>query len=52
MGLVAEQDDLTVTESVGADGDMPKLLEIYSPDIVIWDLGCDADTALAAQWRS
>jgi DNA-binding NarL/FixJ family response regulator len=33
--LVAEQEDLTVTRQVGADGDLPELLETYSPDIVV-----------------
>jgi DNA-binding NarL/FixJ family response regulator len=41
-GLVAEQEDLTVTGQVGADGDLPELLETYSPDVVVWDLGWDA----------
>lgn len=47
-GLVAEQEDLTVTGQVGADGDLPELLETYSPDVVVWDFGWDASPALEA----
>jgi len=47
-GLVADQEDLNVTGQVGADGDLPELLESYSPDVVVWDLGWDASPALEA----
>lgn len=39
--LLADQPGCSVVGQVGEGGDLPVQLEIYRPDVVVWDLGWD-----------
>ena len=44
--LLAEQPGCTVVGQVPADAQLPSLLEVYGPEVVIWDLGWDPTASL------
>jgi len=44
--LLANQDNCIVVAQVSGDTDLPSTLDIYRPDVLLWDLGWDAETTL------
>jgi DNA-binding NarL/FixJ family response regulator len=43
--LLAERDACTVVGQVAGDRDLPRHVDLYRPDVLIWDLGWDPDPA-------
>jgi DNA-binding NarL/FixJ family response regulator len=44
--LLAAQDECAVSGEVPGDADLELALEVYAPDVVVWDLGWDPAPAL------
>ena len=45
--LLANQDSCAVVGQVSGDTDLPPTLDIYRPDILLWDFGWDVEATLA-----
>ncbi len=44
--LLADQPGCLVTGQIAGDADAADMLDIYTPDVVVWDLGWDVSAAL------
>ena len=44
--MLADQPECTVVGQASGDDDVPETLEVYRPDVLVWDLGWDPATAL------
>jgi DNA-binding NarL/FixJ family response regulator len=43
--LLAEQPDCTVVGRAAGTGDLPATVEVYRPDVLVWDMGWRSETA-------
>lgn len=46
--LLASQDGCQVVGQVAADDDLPTLMDVYRPDVVVWDVGWEVGGAFDA----
>jgi len=44
--LLAEQGDVSVVGRLGSSDDLANALDVYRPDVMLWDLGWDPEAAL------
>ena len=46
--LLAAQPGCSVIGQVSTDSDLPAMLDVYQPDVLVWDLGWDPSQAIEA----
>ncbi len=44
--LIGSQPGHTVTGQIAGDGDLPQAVDVYRPDVIVWDAGTTADVSL------